>query len=435
MTDATAPLGSVRRPVIVGCLGLVLLVGGFGGWAVAARLAGAIIAQGVVDSGLSRQVIQHPEGGVVTSLEVREGDEVSPGDLLMRLEPGALGTDLSITETRLFEVIARRARLEAERDGLSKPVFAPELNRMAAGSAEVRDLMAGQARLHAARAQSHAAEVAQLTQRAAHLGEAVAGLKAQRNALERQRQLILEELTGQETLRARGLVPAARVLVLRREAARLEGAIAEAGAQSAEAEGRIAAIAVDRLRLTRTRREEAITRLRDLRHRELELRATRRALRARQARLEIRAPMAGTVHGLRIQRPGAVLRAGDTAMWIVPHAEAPIIVTQVPPLDVDAVFVGQRATLRFPALAGPDAPELEGRVRVISADVFEAENAGARFYRAEIVLNRDELGRLPAQAALTPGMPVEVFIRTGDQTPLHYLTQPLIRYFTKAFRA
>jgi len=145
--------------------------------------------------------------------------------------------------------------------------------------------------------------------------------------------------------------------------------------------------------------------------------------------------MAGTVHGLRIQRPGAVLRAGDTAMWIVPHAEAPIIVTQVPPLDVDAVFVGQRATLRFPALAGPDAPELEGRVRVISADVFEAENAGARFYRAEIVLNRDELGRLPAQAALTPGMPVEVFIRTGDQTPLHYLTQPLIRYFTKAFRA
>ncbi|MFD3188702.1 HlyD family type I secretion periplasmic adaptor subunit [Sedimentitalea sp. HM32M-2] len=425
---------SARRPVLFGLIGLLVLVGGFGTWSVVSNIAGAIIASGRIEVDRNRQVVQHPDGGVVAEILVDEGDNVELGAVLIRLDSNLLNSELLIAEGQLFELMARRGRLEAERDGADAVTFDPALLAAAEKRPEVNGLIDGQRRLFAARTDSAARETEQLEKRRGQIRNQIEGITAQQASLNRQIELIAKELANQTSLLDRGLAQAGTVLSLERSSADLDGRLGELIASQAQAEGRITEIDIEILKLGTRRREEAITRLRDLQYRELELAEQRRSLVERLERLEITAPVSGIVYGLQVHTPRSVIRPADPVLYLVPQDRPLVIAARVEPIHIDKIRVGQPVTLRFSALDQRLTPELFGTVVQVSADAFDDNNSQGSFYRAEIVLNEGEQDKLPEGTVLIPGMPVETFIRTDDRTPLAYLVKPLADYFTKAFR-
>ena len=414
---------SAKRPVFLGVLALVTLVGGFGYWAVQARIAGAIIAQGQLEVDRNRQVVQHLDGGVVSEILVEEGDTVDLGQPLIRLDSTLLQSQKLIVEGQLFELMARRGRLEAERDGNNHVAFDPELLAIAAERGTVGELMAGQERLFQARADSTAREIEQLGKRRGQVTDQIVGIKAQQASLAVQLELIHEELENQQSLLGRGLTQASTVLGLRRAAANLDGSLGELVASEAQAEGRITEIGIEILKLGTRQREDAITRLRDLQYRELELAEQRRSLQDRLDRLDISAPVSGIVYGLQVHTPRSVIRPADPVLFLVPQDRPLVIASRVDPIHIDQIFVGQTVSLRFPALNQRETPELSGTVTQVSADAFEDQASQVSFYRVEIVLSEGEFERLPEGTTLIPGMPVESFIRTDDRSPRHVSCQ------------
>lgn len=354
--------------------------------------------------------------------------------MLLRLDANRLRSQLVITEGQLFELVARRGRLEAEREGADEIEFDAELVELSAGRLEIEDLIAGQKRLFHARRESIARETEQLAKRRAQITNQIIGVKAQQDSMTLQLELIGQELTNQQTLLDRGLAQASTVLNLRRTSADLQGSLGELIASEAQAEGRITEIEIEVLKLGTGRREAAITQLRDLRYQELELAETRRSLLEQLQRLDIRAPVSGIVYGLQVHTPRSVIRAAEPVLYLVPQDRPLVVAAQVDPIHVDEVYVGQPVTLRFSTLDQRETPDLFGTVMLLSADAFEDEASRMSYYRAEITLNDGELEKLPEGIVLLPGMPVESYIRTADHSPLSYLVKPLAAYFLKAFR-
>ncbi|MEL7117198.1 MAG: HlyD family type I secretion periplasmic adaptor subunit, partial [Pseudomonadota bacterium] len=359
---------------------------------------------------------------------------VEEGDLLVRLDADELKSTLAITENQLFEVMARRARWEAERDGTTDIAYNDELLDISIERPELRDLVDGQTRLFAARNDTLQRETEQLSKRRQQILTQIDGHDAQLASLARQIELIQEELVDQQTLFDRGLAQATRVLALQREAASLEGRRGELIATRAQAEERIVEIDIEILKLETVRREEAITRLRDLQVQELELQEERRALTTRLSRLDIRAPVSGVVYSKQVFTPRSVIRAADPVLFLIPQDRPLVVAAQVEPIHVDQVFVGQDVVVRFSAFDSRTTPELFGKVTQVSADAFTDERTQATYYRAEVRLPEEEIAKLPEGLVMIPGMPVETFIKTDARTPLAYLVRPLTDYFAKAFR-
>ena len=412
---------------------MLVLLGGFGGWAVMSELSGAVIATGRIEVDRNRQTLQHPDGGVVDALLVGEGDRVEAGDPILRLAPGRLARDAAVARAQLFEVRVRRARLEAERDGADRVAYPDALLAEADTDAELADLMRGQDNLFAARAETLAQEIEQLRGRITQIEAQIAALDAQEAALNEQLALVETDLERQEGLLARGLIQSDPILRLQRDAAQLRGSLGQLEARRAEAAERVIETELSILQLRNTRREEAIAQLREIRVSEEELRQRVADLDRRMADLELRAPVAGRILGLQVFGPRSVVRAADPVASLVPEGRPLVITARVPAIHVDQVFVGQEVTLRFPAFDLRNIPDPVGQVSQVSADVFTDEASGANYYRAEVVLGEGEVARL-APRELLPGMPVEAYIRTEDRTPLAYLLEPFSAYFARAFR-
>ncbi|MEO9895850.1 MAG: HlyD family type I secretion periplasmic adaptor subunit [Paracoccaceae bacterium] len=425
---------SARAPVIIGMIGLVVFFGGFVAWGVITQISGAIIASGRIEVDQNRQIVQHPTGGVVSDIRVQEGDVVIAGDVLIELDKTQLVSQLSIVEGQLYELMARRGRLEAERDGDDLVEFEGELLSGAQQNSDIDELVNGQNNLFFARRESTAREKEQMGQRRIQITNQIQGIDAQETSLEEQLFLIQQELTSQQSLFDRGLAPASTVLALQRQSASLGGQLGELAASRAQAQERITELEIQELSLTTQRREEAITTLRDLRYRELEFVEQRSSLIADIERQLIRAPVSGIVYGLRVQTMRSVIRGADPVLYLVPQDRPLVIAARVDPIHIDQIVTGQAVNLRFSALDQRTTPELEGKVTLVSADAFEDEQVGVSYYRAEIILNPGEVEKLTNGQILIPGMPVEAFIRTADRSPLGYLIKPLADYFNRAFR-
>ncbi|UOA28561.1 HlyD family type I secretion periplasmic adaptor subunit [Pseudosulfitobacter sp. DSM 107133] len=434
MSAVPAKAWSARAPVLFGLFGLIVLFGGFAVWATQTNIAGAIIAQGRIEVDRNRQVVQHPTGGVVSEIAVKEGDTVKAGDLLLALDDRQLKSQLSIIEGQLYELMARRGRLEAERDQTDEVVFEAQLIEAGTNNPDLQELISGQRNLFFARRDSVASETDQLQKRQGQIQNQIDGIESQEKALGLQLGFIEEELTNQKSLLEKGLAQATRVLALQRQEASLVGQLGELAASKAQAEGRITEIDLEVLKLGVGRREEAITRLRDLRYRELELVEQRLSLLSDIDKLQIRAPVSGIVYGMRVQTPRSVIRGADPVLFLIPQDRPLVIVAQVDPIHIDEVHVGQQVNLRMSALDHRSTPELIGQVDLISADAFEDEAIGRTYYRAEITLRPGELSKLNEGDVLIPGMPVEAYIRTLDRTPMAYLIKPFADYFKRAFR-
>ncbi|MRX49111.1 HlyD family type I secretion periplasmic adaptor subunit [Paracoccus sp. S-4012] len=414
-------------------MGLLLLVGALGGWAWGARIGGAVVAQGQVEVELHRQVVQHPDGGVVDAILVREGQTVEAGQPLIRLDGALLTTERSIVEGQYFEVMARRGRLEAERADAETLTFPAPLVDAAATDPDAAELMQGQTALFEARLDTLRQSLDQLDKQAEQMRAQIEGINAQSAALAEQRELIGQELGDAQTLLDKGLAQAPRVLALRRDAAGLDGRLGELAASRAQAEARITELDIEQLRLTATRRENAEAELRDLGYRELELAERRRSLGEQIARLEIRAPVSGIVHQLQVTTPRSVIRPADPILFLVPQDRPLVIAAQIATIDIDEVRPGQPVRLRFSAFASRTTPEIEGVLERISADAVTDERTQMPYYRGEVSIPEAERAKL-GNLVLVPGMPVEVYVLTGERRPIDYLMQPLSNYFARAFR-
>ncbi|MGR3386574.1 MAG: HlyD family type I secretion periplasmic adaptor subunit, partial [Paracoccus sp. (in: a-proteobacteria)] len=295
------------------------------------------------------------------------------------------------------------------------------------------DLIAGQRSLFEARRDTQAQSLDQLAKQSQQVAQQVEGIDAQIAAMGQQRDLIGQELKDQQSLLDRGLAQASRVLGLQREAARIDGQIGELKASRAASETKQTEIDVERLRMTAQRREDAETQLRDLGYRELELAERRRSLTEQISRLDIRAPVAGLIYDLKVTTPRSVIRPAEPLMYIIPQDRPLVIGARIATINVDEVMIGQPVVLRFSSFSSRTTPEIDGRLGRISADALVDEGTRTPYYRAEVTIPPEELEKL-GDMALIPGMPVEVFIQTGERSPMAYLLKPLADYFNRAFR-
>jgi HlyD family secretion protein len=433
-SDPTDPSRwSARGALTLGLASVFVLVFGLGAWAALATISGAVVAPGRLKVETNRQVVQHLDGGVVAEINVKEGDLVEAGEVLIRLDDQRVRAELAIIESQLFEILARIGRLEAEQEGLDAPRFDPELLAEGERRVEVAALIEGQSRLFAANRDTRARETEQLRERQIQIRDEIEGAAAQRASLDSQLAFIVRELADQQSLLDRGLTQASRVLALEREKARLEGEIGAVIAQIAQARGRITEIDIQIIGLDATVRQEAISQVRDLRTREAELRERRLSAQETLADLAIRAPRSGQVLGLGVHTVRAVIRPAEPVMHIVPRESALVVEARIEPADVDQVWPGQPARLRFSAFNQRTTPEINARVSRISADALTDQATGANYFALEIALDETALEALGG-LTLVPGMPVEAFIRTGERTPLAYLTKPLTDYFNRSMR-
>jgi HlyD family secretion protein len=423
---------SAARPLFWGFATLAVLVGGLGAWSVFTTLSGAIISHGQIEVAQNRQVVQHPDGGVVSEIVAREGMEVAAGEVLMRLDGSELQSELAIVEDQLLELGARHTRLDAQSRAAPELVFPPDLVKAAETGGGV-DILAGQKSMFANQAEILAQTMDQRETRIHQIDNQIEGLGAQQDAISAQIGLLETELGTLRDLLDKGLTQSARVSALDRELAQLKGRLGELTSARAEAAGRITEIEIEMTAIVTQQREKAEAELRDVAASLSELEERKRALVEKMSRLDIRSPSSGLVLGLQVTTPNAVIRPADALMYIVPQDRPLLVAARVPVTHVDEVHSGQEVRLVFSALPARLMPELFGKVTLVSADALSDERTGTSYFRAEVALDPGALATL-GEVQLVPGMPVDVYIRTGDRTPLSYLLKPFTDYFQTALR-
>lgn len=423
---------AIRRYFFAGVATLALLVGGVGGVAAVTELSGAVIGQGtlVVDSNVKK--VQHPSGGVVGAILVREGDLAKAGQVLVRLDETVTRANLAIVTKSLDELETRLARLEAERDGKLVVAFPPELAARQDDPAILR-IVTGEQSLFDLRRAAREGQKAQLRERITQLGEEIAGLTEQRDAKRLEITLIGRELEGIRQLWKSRLVSIERITALERDAARLEGEHGQFTASIAQAKGRGSEIELQIIQIDQDLRSEVAAEIREIQGRVSELVERKVAAEDQLKRIEIKSPQDGIVHQLAVHTVGGVVQAGEPIMLIVPVSDELTVEVRVAPQDIDQVTTGQTAILRLSAFNQRTTPELSGILTKIAADLSIDERSGFSYYKARVVLPKEEVAKLKG-LTLTPGMPAEVFFPTGARTILSYLVKPLSDQIERAFR-
>lgn len=423
---------SIRRHLLAAGLAGIFLVGGVGGWAATTELSGAVIAPGtlVVQSNIKK--VQHPSGGIVGVLNVREGDHVDAGEVVIRLDPVQTQASLSMATKALDELQSRQARLEAERDDEQAVDMPSELLARQADE-ETGRAVKGELRVFELRKQAREGQKAQLRERISQLKQEIEGIDGQIQSKTGEIALINSELEGVRSLWKRNLVPIDRVTASEREAVRLAGERGSLVASLAQAKGKITETELQIIQVDQDLRSEVARELGDVRSKISELAERKVAGEDQLKRIDIRAPQAGIVHELSVHTIGGVVPAGDALMLIVPDADALDVEARIAPQDIDQVHVGQAAVMRFSAFDQRTTPELNGALKRVSADISQDSRTGASYYTARVTVASEQLERLGA-LKLVAGMPVEVFLQTSPRTVLSYLTKPLKDQVTKAFR-
>jgi HlyD family type I secretion membrane fusion protein len=435
--EPTNPFGIPDRPAVgslfrTGAAAIALCLGGFGAWAALAPLSSAAMAPGIVRVETERKTVQHLEGGIIAELLVREGDHVTSGQVLVRLddlEARALHDLLKAQQTALA---AQQARLIAERDTKTVLTF-PEGLMAQLPNSKVAEIIDGQERIFASGRDALQGEVDVLHQRIAQLNAQIDALKSQQASGVDQLDLINEEVTSVKALVEKGLERKPRLLALARNAAYLTGQQGEYAGRIAEAKESIAGAELEILNARRTRVEKAALELREVETQLAQVDERLAEASVKLGRRDVLAPQAGTVLSLRYHTLGGVVPPGNDILDIVPRDERLIVEARVNPTDIDVVHDGLPAKLVLSAYKSRTTPHIDGRVVQVSADALRDERTEQTYYLARVEADTQQLAKLDG-IKLTPGMPVETIIHTGDHTFWTYLVQPLTDSFRRAFR-
>lgn len=434
MTDGSPSraLRSLRRHLQVGALLLLVLIGGVGGWAATTDIAGAVIAPGVLVVDTNVRKVQHPTGGIVGEIRVRDGDRVRERDIVMRLDATMAKANHAIVTKSLDETSARKARLEAERDGSEAIDFPADLVARTADK-DVARVIAGERRLFELRRAARSGQKSQLRERIAQLREEIGGLTAQAAAKQQEIALIERELKGARELWEKNLIAITKLTQLEREATRLEGERAQLVASAAQAKGKMAETELQIIQIERDLASEVGKELREADAKIGELVERKVAAEDQLSRVDLRAPQDGKVHLSAVHTVGGVVAPGEQIMLIVPENDSLTVEAKVAPFDIDQLTLNQKCVLRFSAFNMRTTPEISGVLTRISADAVVDQRSGGSYYTVRISFTPEEAARL-GDVRLVPGMPVEAFIQTAERTVISYLVKPLRDQIARAFR-
>ncbi|WP_105383051.1 HlyD family type I secretion periplasmic adaptor subunit [Neorhizobium alkalisoli] len=422
---------SVRLHLLVGLFASFALVGGAGAWATVTNLAGAVVASGhfVVDSYVKK--VQHPTGGVVGEIRVREGDEVKAGDIVMRLDATQTRASLAVVTRRIDELSARLARLEAERDDREEMVF-PAWLLARQGDPDVASAINSETRLFEFRKESRDGRKAQLRERIAQFEHEIRGLGAQEIAFKQGIEVLDREIAALSGLREQGIVSDQRLNALKTQVATFGGERGEKIAFQAQAAGRISETKLQILQIDQDLRTEVGRELREVQAQLGEYIERKVVAEDELKRIDIIAPQSGIVHQLSVHTVGGVITPADTIMLIVPEGEDLALDVQVLPKDIDQIHLGQKAVLRMSAFNLRTTPELNADVIRIAADLTTDQRSGLSYYLLRLSVPVEELQKL-GDLRLVPGMPAEALIQTGERTALSYFVKPLSDQISHAF--
>jgi HlyD family secretion protein len=435
MTSERDPRAMIRRLNIVGFATIAALVGCLGGWAATSELSGAVIAMGnfIVESNVKK--VQHPTGGVIKDILVREGDKVEEGQIVLRLDDTVTRSTLGVVRSQLDENKARAARLLAEREGTESITFPDDLLARQSETS-VATAIHGEDTLFESRRRARAGQRAQLRERVSQSNEEIRGLTAQQEAKEGEIALIGQELVGVSDLYKKNLVSISRFMQLQRDQARVKGEQGQFIADIARARAKISETELQIIQLDQDFRTEVLKDLRETQGKIAEFTERVTAAEDQLKRIEVRAPRTGTVTQLATHTVGGVVANGETLMLVVPFSDDLVIEAKVAPQDVDQLELGATAAVRIMAGNQRTMPEIRGVLSYISADLTREQPNGQQqqaYYQVRVSLSPAELARL-GEFRLLPGMPAEVFIQTSARTPLQYLLKPLREQIARAFR-
>lgn len=419
----------LRSHVVAGSALALLLVLGCGGWAANAALNGAVVTQGAVKIDQNLKEVQHRDGGIVQSIAVRQGDHVAEGQVLFRLDDVQTRAELSIIRSQLAENLGRRARLVAERDNLVSVAYPAEIATL---SDEVDHILEGEARLFAGNKANRDSRKEQLEIAIVQSGEEIRGLEARQVAKVEEIRLVELERGKYLSLYEKGFIDGVKVFNINREWARLLGERGEIDATLARSKLRISDARLQIIAIDETARTEAQRELRQVEAKLSELSDRRVANEDRLARMEIRAPIAGTVNELMIFTVGGVITPAARLATVVPQDARLMVEIRIAPSDIDQVHVGQTARMRFSAFNRNTTPEVAGTLTHLSPATAKDPVSGQSFYVGEVQIADAAIAL--GDRRLLPGMPVEVFIATEERTAMSYLTKPLMDHAAKIFR-
>lgn len=421
----------IRRHVVIGLLAVAALVFGVGGLAAMIDFAGAVVGHGTLVVSGNVKKVQHQAGGTVSELLVKEGDKVKAGDVLLRLDPTIAAANRGIVTKGLYEALAQKARLEAERSGSTELTFPKELADIA-DRPEVAEVIRIETNAFEAGVAARAGQKEQLRKKINEFEQQLVGLKAQEDAVRRQITLSKAEVEGLRTLRGQDLVSTQRITEAEMRLAQLEGQLGQIIATIAQTGAEIAGAELQIIQIDQDVRSKASEQLSETISRVNEMTERRIAAEDQYAKQTIIAPISGTVYQLSAHTIGGVVNPGEEIMLIVPEDDVLVVEAQISPAQIDRVHADQEAVLRFTSFGSRETPEYIGKVLTVSPDLITDQRTGMSYYKARIEMPQqamDELGE-----KFVPGMPVEVFIVTGDRTVLSYLTKPLADQIMHTFR-
>lgn len=430
MTARTPAQQSIRRLNRLGLLSIVILVVVFGGWAVTARFSGAVLAAGRVVVESEIKTIQHPTGGVVAELLVRDGTQVAAGDVVIRLDGTVPRSELAIIVGRLDELYARQALLAAERDDRPTVAF-PDRLTSRQQEQPVAALLTSTVATFDLRRSSRLGAEAELRQQIAQLREEIAGQERQHQAMQTEMGLLRAQLANFQELLAQNLIQRSQVIALERDLASLDGQVGQLEASIASAGARISELELAIMSLGNDARSEAADELQALGADIVELQERQIAAEDRLLRIDIRAPQDGIIYGLAVHTIGGVIGPGDQLMTVVPVTDALLVEARVSPPERDQLYVGQQVSISLEAFNRATNTRLNGAISSISADTTADERTGAVYYTVRIVIAD---GETSAATAIVPGMLATAFIETETRTVASFLLKPLIDQFALAFR-
>lgn len=429
---ARAPEGalddSARGPARMGIAVLIMLFGFFGIWGVTAPLQSAVITPGVVEVDGSRKVLQHPDGGVVRAILVKEGDQVQRGQVLIQLDQLQARAVRDITLALFNTLKAQEARLIAERDGKSEIAFPPELTAHATEPA-VASILQGQQELFTARRDALAGKIKVFREQIAQAGSSMQGAQGEVSAADEQRRLVLDELASTQSLYEKGYATKTKVLALQRAAAALEGQSIEYSSNAGRAQHGAAESQAQILQLQQDWLTDVSGQLDDVQGKLIDATQRLRAVQAVLDDTDIKAPVNGRVIALSVHTIGGVIAKGEPLMEIVPTDGPQIVTARISPVDAEHVWAGMKTDVRVVTTKTDTPPVLHGHVASRSADRLTDERTGQAFYSVRIAIDPREIASASGDVVLAPGMPVEVIVPTGERTALGYLLEPLTNSF------
>lgn len=420
----------IKKRLAMALLMSVLLLGGLGGWGAFASISGAVIATGQVVVEGNDKKVQHPTGGVIGEILVKSGDKVKAGETLLRLDPTQTKASLGIVVSQQVQLIGRKARLEAERDLVRTLNFPKDYKD---SDPEALAIAASEEKLLKARMDSKDGQRAQLNERIGQLRKEIEGLTSQLTAKTTEVSLMADELDRVGALRKQNLVPVTRYLESQRDLTRLKGEQGALISSVAKAEGQISEIGVQIIGLDQAMQTESMKELRDVEARLAELSERRTAAQDTLNRIDIKAPLSGTVHEMQVHTVGGVINPAETLMMIVPDNEKLGIEIKLSPTDIDQVVPGQPARIRFSAFNQRKTPEFEAEITQVAAELTKEPQSGLSYYtaRLKIAPAREEEAKT---LKLVPGMPVEAFVETGERKAIAYLLKPFSDQIARAFK-